>query len=86
MAVTTEDNYNRCAVHLRQKMTIDMEQNQCTDHMYQHKRTKTVSDNEYAFYFATKWGLPKLESSQELWVQTLNIQYGNGAAIVVRAC
>lgn len=39
-----------------------------------------------AFYSATKWGLPKLERSQELWAQALNIQYGNGAAVVVRAC
>ena len=39
-----------------------------------------------AFYSVTKWGLPKLECSQELWVQALNIQYGNGAAVVVRAC
>jgi len=39
-----------------------------------------------AFYSAAKWGLPKLERSQELWAQALNIQYGNGAAVVVRAC
>lgn len=39
-----------------------------------------------AFYSVTKWGLPKLESSKELWAQALNIQYGNGAAVVVRAC
>ena len=39
-----------------------------------------------AFYSVTKWGLPKLECSQELWVQALKIQYGNGAAVVVRAC
>lgn len=39
-----------------------------------------------AFYSVTKWGLPKLECSQELWAQALNIQYGNGAAVVVRAC
>lgn len=39
-----------------------------------------------AFYSVAKWGLPKLECSQELWVQALNIQYGNGAAVVVRAC
>ena len=38
-----------------------------------------------AFYSVTKWGLPKLECSQELWVQALKIQYGNGAAVVVRA-
>ena len=37
-----------------------------------------------AFYSVTKWGLPKLERSQELWAQALNIQYGNGAAVVVR--
>ena len=37
-----------------------------------------------AFYSVTKWGLPKLECSQELWVQALKIQYGNGAAVVVR--
>ena len=39
-----------------------------------------------AFYSVTKWGLPKLECSQELWAQALNIQHGNGAAVVVRVC
>lgn len=39
-----------------------------------------------AFYSVAKWGLPKLERSQELWAQALNIQYGNGAAVIVRAC
>ena len=39
-----------------------------------------------AFYSVTKSGLPKLDCSQELWVQALKIQYGNGAAAVVRAC
>ena len=38
-----------------------------------------------ACLYRTKWGLPKLECSQELWVQALKIQYGNGAAVVVRA-
>lgn len=38
------------------------------------------------FCSVAKWGLPKLERSQELWAPVLNIQYGTGAAVVVRAC
>ena len=85
MVVAAEDSYIRCAVHLRQKDDWQ-ERNRCAARMYQHKKDeKPYPTMNTAFYSVTKWGLPKLECSQELWVQALKIQYGNGAAVVVRA-
>lgn len=56
-------------------------------YLHKHKRTKIVSDNGQANYFVSKWGLPKLKCylcSYEH--KALNIQYGNGAFVVVREC
>ena len=53
-------------------------------YLHKHKRTKVVSDNEQAIYFAPKWGLPKLKCYLFSYEhEALNIQYGNGAFIVV---
>lgn len=81
---TAEDSYKRCAVQPALLKTCRAGKILCTVHLHTHKRTKTVSDNKRAFYFSTKRGLPKSESSNELCIMILNIRYGNGASVVVR--
>ncbi len=49
MVVAAEDSYIRCAVHLTCRNMSRMSETECTVRMYQHKRTKTVSDNEHSF-------------------------------------
>lgn len=67
MVAVTEDSYKRHIAYLVLSRTSRASETEYATHMYQHKRTKTVSDNEQSFsYSVTKWGLPKLESSNEL--------------------
>ena len=49
MVVVTEGSYTRYAVHLTCRNMSRMSETECTVRMYQHKRTKTVSDNEHSF-------------------------------------
>ena len=37
------------ALHISTRKDDWKERNQCAAHMYQHKRAKTVSDNEHSF-------------------------------------
>lgn len=49
MVVVTEDSYTRYAVCLTCRSTSRMSETEYTARMYQHKRTKTVPDNERSF-------------------------------------
>lgn len=49
MVVVTEGSYTRYAVHLTCRNMSRMSETECTVRMYQHKRTKTASDNEHCF-------------------------------------
>lgn len=50
MVVVTEGSYTRYAVHLTCRNMSRMSETECTVRMYQHKRTKTASDNEQCFF------------------------------------
>lgn len=67
MVVVTEGSYTRYAVHLTCRNMSRMSETECTVRMYQHKGRKPHPTMNNAFYSAAKWGLPKLERSQELW-------------------
>lgn len=49
VVVVTEGSYTRYAVHLTCRNMSRMSETECTVRMYQHKRTKTASDNEHCF-------------------------------------
>ena len=85
MVVVTEGSYTRYAVHLTCRNMSRMSETDVQPVCISIKGRKPYPTMNTAFYSVTKWGLPKLECSQELWVQALKIQYGNGAAVVVRA-
>jgi len=85
VVAVTEDSYKRHIVHLTLRTTSMVSETKCTTRLYKQKRTKAVSDNEHSFFTLSLNGdCLSWNAGNSYGQKALNIQYGNGASVVVR--